>query len=64
MLGRLLLLIPIVIIPSGNSMRPWAKHDKGAENVIFTPFLTEGSRNAPAVIISLETSGPQNHPRI
>ena len=51
MLGRLLLLIPIVIIPSGNSMRPWAKHDKGAENVIFTPFLTEGSRNAPAVII-------------
>jgi hypothetical protein len=42
MLGRLLLLIPIVIIPSGNSMRPWAKHDKGAENVIFTPFLAEG----------------------
>lgn len=51
MLSTLLLLIPLTIIPSGNDMKPWAKYDKRAEEVILTPFMADDSRNAPTVIV-------------
>ena len=51
MLSTLLLLIPLAIIPSGNDMKPWAKYDKRAEEVILTPFMADDSRNAPTVIV-------------
>ena len=51
MLSTLLLLIPLTIIPSGNNMKPWAKYDKRAEEVILTPFMADDSRNAPTVIV-------------
>ena len=51
MLRNLLLLIPLIIIPSVNSMKPWAKDDRRAEEVIITPYLADNSSNAPAVIV-------------
>lgn len=51
MLSTLLLLIPLAIIPSGNDMKPWAKYDKRAEEVILTPFMADDSKNAPTVIV-------------
>lgn len=51
MLGRLLLLIPLIVIPGKNSMNPWAEEDKRAEEVIFTPYLAVGGNNSPAVIV-------------
>ena len=51
MLGRLLLLIPLIVIPGKNSMNPWAEEDKRAEEVIFTPYLADGAKNSPAVIV-------------
>ena len=51
MFRTLLLFIPLIVIPSGNSMKPWAKADKRAEEVIVTPYLAVDSRNAPSVII-------------
>ena len=32
-------------------MKPWAKDDRRAEEVIFTPYLADDSRNAPTVIV-------------
>lgn len=51
MFRTLLLLIPLIIIPSNKSMRPWVKDDRRAEEVILTPYLAEDSRNAPVVIV-------------
>lgn len=51
MLSTLLLFIPLAIIPSGNDMKPWAKYDKRAEEVILTPFMADDSKNAPTVIV-------------
>lgn len=51
MLGRLLLLIPLIVIPGKNSMNPWAEEDKRAEEVIFTPYLADGGNNSSAVIV-------------
>ena len=51
MLGRLLLLIPLIVIPGKNSMNPWAEEDKRAEEVIFTPYLAVGGNNSSAVIV-------------
>lgn len=51
MLGRLLLLIPLIVIPGKNSMNPWAEEDKRAEEVVFTPYLADGGNNSPSVIV-------------
>ena len=51
MLGRLLLLIPLIVSPGKNSMNPWAEEDKRAEEVIFTPYLADGGNNSSAVIV-------------
>ena len=51
MLKSLLLSIPLIIIPSGNSMRPWASLDERAEDVTLSTFLADDSRNAPSVIV-------------
>jgi len=51
MLGKLLLLIPLIIIPAGNSMKPWAGQDRRAQEVILTPYLADESKDAPSVII-------------
>ncbi|MBR6370673.1 MAG: alpha/beta hydrolase [Bacteroidaceae bacterium] len=51
MFRTLLLLIPLIILPSRDSMRPWAKDDIRADEVIFTPYLADDSLNAPTVIV-------------
>ena len=51
MFAKLLILIPLIIIPSKNSMKPWAKLDERAEEVILTPYIAEDSQNKPAVIV-------------
>lgn len=51
MLGKLLLLIPLIIIPARNSITPWASQDRRADDVILTPYIADDSRNAPSVII-------------
>lgn len=51
MFRNFLLLIPLIIIPSVNSMRPWAKDDIKAGEVILTPYVADKSSNAPAVIV-------------
>ena len=51
MFRNFLLLIPLIIIPSVNSMRPWAKDDIKAGEVILTPYIADKSSNAPAVIV-------------
>lgn len=52
MLAKLLLYIPLaLLIPSNNSMKPWAKQDNRAEEVILTPFLADDRADAPSVII-------------
>lgn len=45
------LLLLALIIPADNSMRPWAKQDKRADEVIITPYLADDRANAPTVII-------------
>lgn len=52
MLAKLLFYIPLaVLIPSNNSMKPWAKHDDRAKEVVITPFLADDRAAAPSVII-------------
>ena len=51
MFRTLLLLIPLVIVPSRNSMKPWAKDDIRADEVILTPYLSDDSQNAPTIIV-------------
>ena len=51
MFRNFLLLIPLIIIPSVNSMRPWAKDDIKAGEVILTLYIADKSSNAPAVIV-------------
>ena len=51
MFRNLLLFIPLMIIPSQNSMKPWAELDRRADNVLLTPYIADDSRNAPTVII-------------
>ena len=51
MFRTLLLLIPLIILPSRDSMRPWAKDDIRADEVIFTPYLADDSLNAPTIIV-------------
>ena len=51
MFRNFLLLIPLIIIPSVNSMRPWANDDIKAGEVILTPYIADKSSNAPAVIV-------------
>lgn len=51
MFRTLLLLIPLIIVPSRNSMKPWAKDDIRADEVILTPYLSDDSQNAPTIIV-------------
>ncbi|MBR4842499.1 MAG: alpha/beta hydrolase [Bacteroidaceae bacterium] len=51
MFHTLLSLIPLIILPSTNSMRPWAKVDRRAEEVTITSYIADDSKNAPAVIV-------------
>lgn len=47
----LLLLIPLTIIVSSNNMKPWAKDDRRAKDVIITPFLADDRAGSPSVIL-------------
>lgn len=51
MFARLLFLIPLILIPNKDSMKPWARQDKRAEEVILTPYITENPEDKPTVII-------------
>lgn len=51
MFGNLLLLLPFIIIPSTESMRPWASEDTKAGEVILTPYLAPDSSNSRTVIV-------------
>ena len=51
MFARLLFLIPLIIIPNSNRMKPWESQDKRADKVILTPFITNNPQDKPAVIV-------------
>jgi len=51
MLASLLLIPLLSIIPSGNTIAPWADADSRANKVLVTPYLADDSRNAPTVIV-------------
>ncbi|MCQ2083648.1 MAG: alpha/beta hydrolase [Bacteroidaceae bacterium] len=51
MFSSLLLFTALVIRPSELTVTPWADSDKRASEVMFTPYLTENSHEAPSVIV-------------
>ena len=51
MLTSLLLSFLAVIIPSSNTITPWADLEKHADEVMVTPYMADDSRNAPTVIV-------------
>ena len=52
MFAEFLLSIPLaVLIPSDNSMKPWAKQDDRAKEVIITHILADDRAGAPSVVI-------------
>lgn len=51
MLSSLLLFTSLMITPSRLTTRPWSDADRRAEDVLFTPYMTENSSEAPSVIV-------------
>lgn len=52
MLKLLFALLPLFIItPSKSTTAPWAESDSRADEVLFTPYMTDDGRDAPTVIV-------------
>ena len=51
MLKNLFLFIPLIILPSEKSMKPWAAQDSRADDVVITPYLAQDREDAPSLIV-------------